>query len=91
MDRFDAALFRMSPAEAAATDPQQRILLEDTHAALHDARATLDADISSFTGAIDTRASFVYLVSSLCLQEKVKNCRGIHLHSLMRKAESTMD
>ena len=51
VDRFDATLFRMSPAEAAATDPQQRILLEETHTALHNARTILDADISSFTGA----------------------------------------
>ena len=50
IDLFDAALFRMSPAEAAATDPQQRILLEEAHAALHDARAALAADVSSFTG-----------------------------------------
>ncbi len=52
VDMFDAALFRMSPAEAAATDPQQRILLEETHSALHHARTTLGTDISSFTGPL---------------------------------------
>jgi acyl transferase domain-containing protein len=34
IDRFDAAAFRLGPAESAAMDPQQRILLEQVHAAL---------------------------------------------------------
>lgn len=34
IERFDAAAFRLGPAEAAAMDPQQRILLEQCHAAL---------------------------------------------------------
>ncbi len=34
---FDAALFRLSPAEAEAMDPQQRLVLETTWSALEDA------------------------------------------------------
>ena len=34
VDSFDAAAFRLAPAEAAAMDPQQRILLEQTYGAL---------------------------------------------------------
>ncbi|HEX8619255.1 MAG TPA: polyketide synthase, partial [Thermoanaerobaculia bacterium] len=36
-DAFDAAFFRMSPAEARLTDPQQRMLLELSFACLEDA------------------------------------------------------
>ena len=34
MDHFDAALFRISGAEAAAMDAQQRLLLEAAHEAI---------------------------------------------------------
>ncbi len=34
VDAFDAGAFRLAPAEAAALDPQQRVLLEQAHAAL---------------------------------------------------------
>lgn len=34
VDCFDAGAFRTGPAEAAAMDPQQRVLLEQTYAAL---------------------------------------------------------
>ncbi len=36
-DRFDAAFFGYAPHEAIALDPQQRVLLELSHAALEDA------------------------------------------------------
>ena len=36
-DQFDAAFFGMSPMEATATDPQQRLFLETAWAALEDA------------------------------------------------------
>ena len=34
VDCFDAGAFRTGPAEAAAMDPQQRVLLEQAYAAL---------------------------------------------------------
>jgi acyl transferase domain-containing protein len=37
IDQFDAALFDISPREAAELDPQQRMLLEESWAALEDA------------------------------------------------------
>ena len=37
IDRFDAALFKISPAEAERMDPRQRLLLETTWRALEDA------------------------------------------------------
>ncbi|MCC6808530.1 MAG: amino acid adenylation domain-containing protein, partial [Deltaproteobacteria bacterium] len=37
LDKFDAALFGMSPSEAAITDPQHRLLLQCTWEALEDA------------------------------------------------------
>ncbi|XP_033122542.1 highly reducing polyketide synthase easB-like [Anneissia japonica] len=37
IDKFDSIYFRISPKEAAAMDPQQRILLEVTHEAFEDA------------------------------------------------------
>lgn len=39
VDQFDAGALRMSPAEAAATDPQQRVLLELTLLTLADVGA----------------------------------------------------
>lgn len=47
---FDAALFRMAAVEAIATDPQQRILLEETYAALYAASGLLGMPISNSCG-----------------------------------------
>ena len=50
VDAFDAALFSMPPAEAAAIDPQQRILMEQTALALASATDTLGREIGASTG-----------------------------------------
>ena len=50
VDSFDAELFRISPAEASATDPAQRVLMEQTLLALSDAATRLGTDVGSFTG-----------------------------------------
>jgi mycoketide-CoA synthase len=48
--QFDASFFTTSPREAAATDPQQRVLLETTYHALDDAALDLAALHGSNTG-----------------------------------------
>ncbi|WP_282108469.1 SDR family NAD(P)-dependent oxidoreductase [Streptomyces sp. B93] len=65
VDRFDPLLFRISPREAAAMDPQERQLLQTAWTALEDAgttRARLETDavhasgagVGVFTGAMHT-------------------------------------
>ncbi|MET7402803.1 type I polyketide synthase [Dactylosporangium sp. NPDC005572] len=50
VDGFDAAFFRMSPREAAATDPRQRLMLELSWEALEDARILPGSLAGSRTG-----------------------------------------
>ena len=50
VDNFDAELFRFAPAEAAATDPAQRVLMQQTLLALSDAAAVMGSEVSAFTG-----------------------------------------
>ncbi|MGW5868998.1 type I polyketide synthase [Streptomyces sp. NPDC055239] len=65
IDRFDAAFFRISPNEAAATDPQQRLMLEIAWEALEDARIVPGTLAGSKTGVFvgamwDDYATLVY-------------------------------
>lgn len=50
VDFFDAALFRLAPGEAAAMDPQGRVLLEQAHLALTDAAGRLGRRVGHDTG-----------------------------------------
>ena len=50
VDRFDAELFRLSPADAAAIDPQQRLLMEESFLALQDAEQRAGQAVSNNTG-----------------------------------------
>ncbi|MGD0831533.1 MAG: beta-ketoacyl synthase N-terminal-like domain-containing protein, partial [Terracidiphilus sp.] len=58
VDAFDAAFFRISPAEAQTTDPQQRILLELAWACLEEAGILPEAMKGTNTG--------VYIGASNC-------------------------
>lgn len=54
VDRFDAALFGLSPREAASMDPQQRLFLECAWAALEDASLdphAVDGRLAVFAGS----------------------------------------
>ena len=55
-DAFDAAFFRMSPAEAVVTDPQQRMLLQLAWACLEDA-GTLPASLQGTKTGVFVGAS----------------------------------
>ncbi len=63
IDLFDAALFLLSPAEASATDPQQRIVLEETWTALAAARPLLGEWHGTETG--ERRRMLAVFCSSL--------------------------
>jgi acyl transferase domain-containing protein len=62
VDLFDAGLFRLSPREAEAMDPQHRLLLEVAWEALEHAGMSLDAISGSQTGVYIGIASFDYLL-----------------------------
>ncbi len=52
VDMFDANLFKMTYPEADATDPQQRILLEETFIAIEATRADVNESTYTHTGAV---------------------------------------
>jgi len=60
VDRFDAGLFRVSPREAAAVDPQHRILLEMTWESLEHAGIAVDRVFGSQAGVFVGLSSVDY-------------------------------
>ena len=53
---FDADIFRFPLAEAAATDPAQRILMEQTQNSLSDAELCMSSKLGPSTGPPPTNA-----------------------------------
>ena len=60
IDRFDAAFFRISPAEAELLDPQQRLMLEVSWQALEDAGIDPDRLKGSRTGVYAGISNYDY-------------------------------
>jgi phthiocerol/phenolphthiocerol synthesis type-I polyketide synthase A len=54
IDKFDANFFNISPREALMTDPQQRLMLEESFHAFEDAGLTLDILNNSNTAIVTT-------------------------------------
>ncbi|MFJ4654445.1 SDR family NAD(P)-dependent oxidoreductase [Nocardia sp. NPDC088792] len=68
IDEFDARFFGMSPRDAAALDPQQRVLLEVTWEAFEDAgiplNSTAGADIGTYIGGFTFDAASLQLADA---------------------------
>ncbi|WP_203217982.1 type I polyketide synthase [Nocardia terpenica] len=68
IEEFDAGFFGMSPREAAALDPQQRVLLEVTWEAFEDAgippSTTAGADIGTYIGGFTFDAANLQLADA---------------------------
>ena len=60
---FDGALFRLPLSEVVVMDPQQRVLLEETGAALSDAASNLQSPIAPHTGKAQLHAERLLSVS----------------------------
>lgn len=72
-DAFDAAFFRMSPAEAVVTDPQQRMLLQLAWACLEDA-GTLPA-------ALQGTRTGVFVGASNCDYSRLTQAAGLEVQA----------
>jgi acyl transferase domain-containing protein/enoyl-CoA hydratase/carnithine racemase/acyl carrier protein/GNAT superfamily N-acetyltransferase len=72
-DTFDAAFFRMSPAEAVVTDPQQRMLLQLAWACLEDA-GTLPA-------ALQGTRTGVFVGASNCDYSRLTQAAGLEVQA----------
>ena len=71
MDIFDEKMFKLTPVEASAMDPQQRILLEETQLALCDASNNIGVQISKSTGACPS------LVSKISIDCKMTSLKSV--------------
>ncbi|WP_129645083.1 GNAT family N-acetyltransferase [Peristeroidobacter agariperforans] len=72
-DAFDAAFFRMSPAEAVVTDPQQRMLLQLAWACLEDAGTVPAALQGTKTG--------VFVGASNCDYSRLTQAAGLEVQA----------
>jgi acyl transferase domain-containing protein/enoyl-CoA hydratase/carnithine racemase/aryl carrier-like protein len=72
-DAFDSAFFRISPAEAQITDPQQRMLMESAWACLEDAGLLPGALAGSNTG--------VFVGASNCDYSRLAQEAGIEVEA----------
>ncbi|MFI7123085.1 SDR family NAD(P)-dependent oxidoreductase [Amycolatopsis sp. NPDC049868] len=75
LDAFDAGFFGMAPREAAALDPQQRVLLEVAWEAFEDAgiplSSTASANVGTFVGG------FTFDAASLALTDSNQHLLGV--------------
>lgn len=67
-DLFDAASFRIAPAEAAAIDPQQRILLEQAYSALQvcspiNSQSNYDSHSTRISSTVSVSMSSRHIIS----------------------------
>lgn len=69
LDRFDPQFFGVSPKEAAAIDPQQRMLLQVAYRAIEDAGQTIAGLSRQPVGVYVGISSFDYAVSALSSQD----------------------
>ncbi|MEV0537109.1 beta-ketoacyl synthase N-terminal-like domain-containing protein [Kitasatospora sp. NPDC050463] len=93
IDRFDAGFFGLSPREAAATDPQQRLMLELAWEALEHAGivpATLDgAEAGVFFGAIwDDYATLLHQRGPQALTQHTVT--GLHRSMIANRVSYTL-
>lgn len=72
IDGFDARLFAVSPREAAAMDPQQRILMETAWAAVHDAGLDAETLYGSRTGVYVGISTSDYAALQMRLQNPAR-------------------
>ena len=66
---FDAKLFKMTIPEANATDPQQRILLEESFTAIQAANVLSDESIHTHTGALLTSCATKLIACGLYIEK----------------------